>query len=137
MISKAKVQALRDHLLNDSPNRRKRYIFHTENCFRRVLLEEMEEAGLVEVVREEGSVVATRITPAGALCYLRAVGSSVGKKSGKDYFVRFVGENPDFLDRCGPIQRARIMKYLALGYMPGFSKKPEATGMESTGGQET
>lgn len=129
MISKAKIQALRDHLLNDRPGRRKPYVFHTENAFRRVLLEEMEEAGLVEVLREEGSVVGTRITPAGALGYLRAVGRSVGKKSGKDYFVDFVRHNPEFLDRCGPIQRQRVEKYLVLGFMPGFSEKARADGV--------
>lgn len=129
MISKAKIQALRDHLLNDRPGRRKPYVFHTENAFRRVLLEEMEEAGLVEVLREEGSVVGTRITPAGALGYLRAVGRSVGKKSDKDYFVDFVRHNPEFLERCGPIQRQRVEKYLVLGFMPGFSEKARADGV--------
>lgn len=128
MISKAKVQALRDHLLNDRPARRKPYSFHTSNRFRHALLEEMEEAGLVEVVREDGSVTATRITPAGALCYLRAVGSSVGKRSGKDYFVEFIRQNPGFLDRCGPIQRVRLEKYMVLGFMPPFSKKPSPEG---------
>jgi hypothetical protein len=130
MISDAKVQALRDHLLNDRPGRRKPYSFHTNNRFRHCLLEEMEEAGLVEVIREGGSVVATRITPAGALCYLRAVGSSVGKRSGRDYFVEFVRQNPGFLDRCGPIQRVRVEKYLVLGFMPPFSKKSAPCGTQ-------
>ena len=129
MISRAKVDALRQHLLNERPGRRKPYSFHTANRFRHVLLEEMEETGLVEVFREEGTVVSTRITPRGALCYLRAVGSSVGKKSGKDYFVEFVRHNPDFLGRCGPIQSIRIERYLVLGFMPPFSKKPKDEGL--------
>lgn len=131
MISKVKIGALRDHLLNERPDRRKPYSFHTNNRFRHAILEEMEQSGLVEVFREEGSITATRITPAGALAFLRAVGRSAGKKSGKDYFVKFVNNNPDFLDRCGPIQRARVMKYLVLGFMPGFSEKPRPEGNQA------
>ena len=98
------------------------------------ILEEMEDSGLLEVVRDGDVVLGTRITPAGVLAYLRAVGSSVGKKSGRDYFVDFIRDNPGFLDLCGPIQRARVEKYLVLGFMPPLSEKaaPGGEGVRRT-----
>lgn len=128
MISGLKIQVLRDHILNEGASTKRPYVYrHRRPIFMEVLVE-LQVDGLVEVEWKEEQVVSTKITPAGALAFLRAVGSSTGKKSGKDYFSNFIKRNPDFLERCGPIQKDRVMKYLTLGFMPGFSKKPVAEG---------
>lgn len=129
MISSLKVQVLRDHILHEGASTKRPYVYrHRRPIFMEVLLE-LEVDGLVEVAWKEEQVVSTKITPAGALAFLRAVGSSTGKKSGRDYFSNFIKRNPEFLDRCGPIQRQRVEKYLVLGFMPGFSEKARADGV--------
>jgi hypothetical protein len=128
MISRFKAMVLREHILNEGGQRRRPFVFRPKSHIFACVLEEMEEAGLVEVSREEGVLAATRMTPKGALCYLRSVGRAAGKKSGREYFGEFVKRNPDFLGRCGPIQRARIEKYLVLGFMPPFSKESPRVG---------
>lgn len=130
MISRAKVDVLRKHILHESSAAPRPYAFRADTHLRLCVLEEMEESGLIEVARNGDMVTRTRITPAGVLCFLREVNRAVGKKSGRDYFREFFTRNPDFLDRCGPVQRARVEKYLVLGYMPSFSKKPEAQGQQ-------
>ena len=127
MISSCKMKVLKDHLIHEREGGRKHYVFrHKYMVFMEVMVE-LEVAGLVEVTWKEEKVISTRITPAGALCYLRQVGTAVSQR-GNDYFKEFVKRNPSFLDRCGPIQRERAMKYLVLGYMPSLSKKPQEQG---------
>jgi len=126
VISRYKMTVLKEHLLNEREDRKKAYIFRGDPIFMEVLAE-LHENGLVEIECEGKVVTATRITPAGALCYLRKRGNALSKK-GRDYFKSFVSFNPGFLERCGPIQKARIMKYLVLGHMPSFSKKSQGQG---------
>lgn len=129
MISKYKMKVLKEHLINERESGSKPYVFrHKYMVFMEVMVE-LEVAGLVEVFWKEEKVVSTRITPAGVLGYLRARGRAVSEK-GNDYFKGFVTRNPGFLDRCGPIQRERVMKYLVLGYMPSFSKKAQDQGQQ-------
>lgn len=127
MISRWKKEVLKVHLLHERSGRAKPYVYRPTYDFFHKIMSELEESGLIEVVRDGDQVRATRITPAGALCYIRAVNKAVSKR-GRDYFKDFIRDNPDFLDRCGPIQRTRIEKYLVLGFMPSFSKKPSPSG---------
>lgn len=130
MISRLKVEVLRSHILNERASPTKTYAYRPKSHVFARVLEELEESGLVEVERVDEVVRATRITPSGILCYLRAVGRAVGKKSGRDYFSEFVRRNPEVLDRCGPIQRERVEKYLVLGFMPPSPGKGRPSGTQ-------
>jgi hypothetical protein len=118
MISRFKVDVLRRHILNQKESSDKPYAFRPKFEFHISVVDELESMGFIEVVREGHTIRRTSITPKGVLGFLRAVGNTVGKKSGRDYFREFINNNPSFLDKCGPIQRVRVEKYLAFGFMP-------------------
>jgi len=118
MISRFKVEVLRRHILGQKEASKKPFAFRPKFGFHLAVVDELESMGFIEVVRGEDCFLSTSITPKGVLGFLRAVGNTVGKKSKRDYFRDFINKNPSFLDKCGPIQRRRLEKYLVLGYMP-------------------
>jgi hypothetical protein len=118
MISQGKIEILRQHILGERADRKKPFAFTPRKRWHMDTLIELQDMELIEISVDEDNVITrTRITPKGALRFLRAVGSAVSK-SGREYFRDFINNNPDFVERCGPIQRDRVQKYLVLGHMP-------------------
>jgi hypothetical protein len=129
MISRFKVEVLRRHILGQKEGSKKPFAFRPKFGFHLAVVDELESMGFIEVVREEDRFLGTSITPKGVLGFLRAVGNTVGKKSGRDYFRDFINRNPSFLGKCGPIQRVRVEKYLLLGFMPPLRNPSALEGM--------
>lgn len=129
MLSRFKVEVLRRHILGQKEGSKKPFAFRPKFGFHLAVVDELESMGFIEVVRGEDRFLGTSITPKGVLGFLREVGSTVGKNSGRDYFRDFINRNPSFLDKCGPIQRVRVEKYLLLGFMPPLRNPSALEGM--------